>query len=139
MFDLFPFLFDGDSEIHDVISDMQQEEYDVKFKDFGEYYMIKGYLPGLTAKDVSIDFEKNKAILTIRRNKSYSSNSTFFKTFINIGGNVVKNFYIEEVDVTKIRASFENCRLIITIPKMRIAIEGSNKPLIVDVDHYEIK
>ena len=61
MFDLFPFLFDGDSEIHDVISDMQQEEYDVKFKDFGEYYMIKGYLPGLTAKDVSIDFEKNTA------------------------------------------------------------------------------
>lgn len=55
--------------VNNLVSDMLDDDYDVELKDFGDYYLIRGYLPGLTPKDVSIDFEKNKAILTIKRKK----------------------------------------------------------------------
>lgn len=80
---------------------LKEDDYDIELKDFGDYYLIKGYLPGLTAKDISIDFEKNKAILTIKRKKVYSNENNTIVTVIKGTGDWVKNFYIEEVDVIK--------------------------------------
>lgn len=159
MFGMFPFkdlnsksLFEGIDSIIDnlissdfvnnIVNDFDtQVDYDINFRDFGEYYLIKGLLPGLTAKDVSIDFEKNKAILTIRKRQVYKNNSNSVMAVIQTGGNVVKNFYIEEVDVTKLRASFDNSLLVITLPKVK-KIQENNKvegdePVIIDVENYK--
>lgn len=159
MFGMFPFkdlnsksLFEGIDSIIDnlissdfvnnIVNDFDtQVDYDINFRDFGEYYLIKGLLPGLTAKDVSIDFEKNKAILTIRKRQVYKNNSNSVMAVIQTGGNLVKNFYIEEVDVTKLRASFDNSLLVITLPKVK-KIQENNKvegdePVIIDVENYK--
>ncbi len=159
MFGMFPFkdlnsksLFEGIDSIIDnlissdfvnnIVNDFDtQVDYDINFRDFGEYYLIKGLLPGLTAKDVSIDFEKNKAILTIRKRQVYKNNSNSLMAVIQTGGNLVKNFYIEEVDVTKLRASFDNSLLVITLPKVK-KIQENNKvegdePVIIDVENYK--
>ncbi|MGM9978183.1 MAG: Hsp20/alpha crystallin family protein [Clostridium sp.] len=115
---------------------LKEEDYDVELKDFGDYYLIKGYLPGLSPKDISIDFEKNKAILTIRRKKVYSNESNTIVTVIKGSGDWVKNFYIEEVDVTKMKASFDDNLLLLTLPKIK-KIEGlSDNSVIIDVDDY---
>ncbi len=115
---------------------LKEDDYDVELKDFGDYYLIKGYLPGLTPKDISIDFEKNKAILTIKRKKVYSNESNTIVTVIKGSGDWVKNFYIEEVDVTKMKASFDDNLLLLTLPKIK-KIEGlSDNSVIIDVDDY---
>ena len=115
---------------------LKEDDYDVELKDFGDYYLIKGYLPGLTPKDISIDFEKNKAILTIKRKKVYSNESNTIVTVIKDSGDWVKNFYIEEVDVTKMKASFDDNLLLLTLPKIK-KIEGlSDNSVIIDVDDY---
>lgn len=115
---------------------LKEDDYDVELKDFGDYYLIKGYLPGLSPKDISIDFEKNKAILTIRRKKVYSNESNTIVTVIKGAGDWVKNFYIEEVDVTKMKASFDDNLLLLTLPKIK-KIEGlSDDSVIIDVNDY---
>ena len=115
---------------------LKEDDYDVELKDFGDYYLIKGYLPGLTPKDISIDFEKNKAILTIKRKKVYSNESNTIVTVIKGSGDWVKNFYIEEVDITKMKASFDDNLLLLTLPKIK-KIEGlSDDSVIIDVDDY---
>lgn len=115
---------------------LKEDDYHIELKDFGDYYLIKGYLPGLTAKDISIDFEKNKAILTIKRKKVYSNENNTIVTVIKGTGDWVKNFYIEEVDVTKMKASFDDNMLLLTLPKLK-RIEGlSDNSVIIDVDDY---
>lgn len=115
---------------------LKEDDYDIELKDFGDYYLIKGYLPGLSPKDISIDFEKNKAILTIKRKKVYSNESNTIVTVIKGTGDWVKNFYIEEVDVTKIQASFDDNLLLLTLPKIK-KIEGlSDDSVIIDIDDY---
>ena len=132
--------------VNNMVNDMlQEEEYDVSIKDYGNYYLIKGYLPGLTAKDVSIDFEKNKAILTIKRKRTYSNGQNAMITVVQTGGDLVKNFYVEEIDVAKLKASFKNNLLLLTLPKLKKLngdtedISQDDNPVIIDVDNYKVE
>ena len=133
--------------IGELTNDLFTEEYDINFKDFGDYYLIKGYLPGITPKDVSIDFEKNKAILTIKKKSVYSNGRNSVMTVVKSGASLTKNFYIEEVDVTRLGASFENNLLIITMPKLKKSSEittedieaESDDTTIIDVDNYNVE
>lgn len=130
----------GNDLINDLVNEMSQEEdFNVELKDYGEYYLIKGYLPGVGPKDVNIDFEKNKAILTIRRKQVYSNGQNFMMTVVQTGGDLVKTFYIEEVDVSNLKATFENSLLLLTIPKVR-RIEANNEDVtIIDVNSYRVE
>lgn len=128
----------------DLISDLTNElanddSYNIEFKDDGEYYLIKGYLPGLNPKDISIDFEENKAILTIKNKRVYSNSGNAFVTVIQTGGNIVKTFYIDKIDVTNLRASFEDGLLRITIPKARHMVEGDSPNKVIEVDSYKVE
>ena len=130
----------GNDLINDLVNEMSQEEdFNVELKDYGEYYLIKGYLPGVGPKDVNIDFEKNKAILTIRRKQVYSNGQNFMMTVVQTGGDLVKTFYIEEVDVSNLKATFEDSLLLLTIPKVK-KIEANNEDVtIIDVDSYRVE
>jgi len=130
--------------INGLVNDMFQEDsYDLQLKEYDDYYLIRGYLPGLTAKDVSIDFEKNKAILTIKKRQTFSNNSNFVMTVVQTGGSLVKNFYIGEVDVSNMRASFENDLLLLAIPKVKKQIEYKEETTdgatIIDVEDYKVE
>ena len=129
--------------INDVFNDIfQEEQYDVSINDYGSYYLIKGYLPGVGPRDVNIDFEKNKAILTIHRGKkqNYSNGSNINVTIIQGAMDVVKTFYIEEIDVTRLSATFDNDLLLLTLPKLnkqRFKVEENDEPTIIDVENYK--
>ena len=119
--------------VNNMVDDLMNEDaYDISIKDYGPYYLIKGYLPGLTPKDVNIDFEKNKAILTIKKKQTYSN------------GKNVRTFYVEEIDVTKLKASFDNELLLLTLPKRKqiqskdVVVEDDS-PTIIDVDNYKVE
>lgn len=120
----------------------EQNEYDVQMKEYDDYYMITGYLPGVSPKDIDIDFEKNKAILSIKNKRTYSNGKNTVMTIMQSGGSLEKNFYIGEVDVSKLAASFNNGQLILLIPKIK-KIETpavrENSPEIIDVDSYKVE
>lgn len=117
----------------------QEQDFKIKLKDYGEYYLIKGYLPGVDPRDVSIDFEKNKAILTIKRRQVYSNNQNFMITIVQTGGDLVKTFYIGEVDVGNLKASFEDSLLLLTIPKVKKIEDNRDGAKIIDVDSYKVE
>ena len=129
--------------VNDIVNDLVEEEqqYDIEFKEFEDYYLIKGYLPGLTPRDISIDFEKNKAILTIKKKRqTYTNENNSIVTVIqSSGSNIVKNFYIGEVDVSNLRASFDNSVLLLTIPKVKKVETSVSEGTIIDVDNYTVK
>ena len=63
-------------------------------------------------------------------------------TVVQTGGNLVKNFYIGEVDVSNMRASFENDVLLLAIPKVKKIEkkeETSDGATIIDVDDYKVE
>ena len=125
---------------NDFLNEMTQEEdFNVELKDYGAYYLIKGYLPGVGPKDVSIDFEKNKAILTIRKKQVYSNGQNFRMTVVQTGGDLVKTFYIEDVDVSNLKASFEESVLLLTIPKVKKIENKKDDTIIIDVDSYKVE
>lgn len=156
---MFPFLFNNndfdfltnifnDNFINNIVDQIldsdiiSEDDYDIEFKDCGEYYTIKGYFPGLTAKDLSIDFEKNKAILTIKKRSSYSNNANSVITVVSTGYNTKKVFYVEEIDVTNLKASFENNFLVITMPKLKKLItqeENDDTTKIIEVENYKVE
>lgn len=124
----------------DMLSEMQ--EFDVKMKEYDDCYVITGYLPGVSPKDINIDFEKNKAILSIKNKRTYSNGSNAVMTIIQNGGNLEKNFYIGEVDVTKLSASFNNNQLILVMPKVKTIDKPAVKedsPKIIDVESYKVE
>lgn len=156
---MFPFLFNNndfdfltnifnDNFINNIVDQIldsdiiSEDDYDIEFKDCGQYYTIKGYFPGLTAKDLSIDFEKNKAILTIKKRSSYSNNANSVITVVSTGYNTKKVFYVEEIDVTNLKASFENNFLVITMPKLKKLItqeENDDAVKIIEVENYKVE
>ncbi|WP_310940462.1 Hsp20/alpha crystallin family protein [Clostridium sp. SHJSY1] len=119
----------------------QEETYELELKDYGDYYLIKGYLPGVMSKDISIDFEKNKAILTIRRKRTYSNGRNFTMTIMENSQDLVKSFYIDEIDASKLKASFNNNLLMITLPKIGISDNSysNDEPIIIDVESYKVE
>ncbi|PRR82180.1 Hsp20/alpha crystallin family protein [Clostridium vincentii] len=130
----------GNNLINDLVNEMSQEEdFNVELKDYGEYYLIKGYLPGLGPKDVSIDFEKNKAILTIKRKQVYSNGQNYRMTVVQTGGDLIKTFYIEDVDVINLKATFNDSLLLLTIPKVKKIEAKKDDVTIIDVDSYRVE
>lgn len=127
-------VLNNDSIVNMAEELMKDDPYEIEFKDVGDFYRIKGYLPGLTAKDIKIDFDKNKVILTIKRKQVYSNDSNFVAMFRS-SDDVVKTFYTEEIDVSKLRASFNNNLLIIEMPKFKDIKVVSDENVIVDVDN----
>ena len=159
MFSMFPFMFRNTDVIGELFNDVifnnfmnqipnnlvnesiDENTYDIDFKDQGDYYLIKGYLPGLTPRDVRIDFENNKAILSIKRRQVYSNGKNVMMTVIQTGGYLVKTFDIEAIDKSKISASFDNSILLLTLPKKKKTeiYEKEENATIIDVENYEME
>lgn len=156
MFRIFSFMFNNtnifsqlfsnillDSTINQMLSSnsgnqrVEEVSYNIELKDCGDYYLIKGYLPEISARDVRIDFQKNMVTLTIRKNQTYYNDRNITTTAIQTSGNFVKTFPVEEVDKDNIGAAFENNILLLTLPKKKYIDEyNKDAAVIVEVDNY---
>lgn len=161
MFGMFPFMFNGSSNVfgglfndiflnsiinqmsaNNVVNrDIDEKSYNVDIKDCGDYYLMKGYLPGVSPRDLKIDFEKGKAILTIRKRQVYSNGLNIMMNIVQTGGDLVKTFYVDEIDKNKIGAAFEKNILLLTLPKKKKIVEqrSEENATIIDVDSYNVE
>lgn len=128
-------------EMEDIINEMEYEsDYDVQLYDCGEYYIIQGYLPGIEFRDLHIEFPPNKVILTITQRQTYSNGVNSMMTVMRTGGDLIKTFIVEELDIPNSTASFEDNFLLITLKKARKQLTSAeNNDIIVDVNDYTIE
>ena len=156
MFRIFSFMFNNtnifgelfsnillDSTINQMLSSnsdnqrVQEVSYNIELKDCGQYYLIKGYLPEISARDVRIDFQKNMVTLTIRKNQACYNDRNTITTAVQTSENFVKTFPVDEIDKDNIGAAFEKNILLLTLPKKKYIDEyNKDTAMIVDVDNY---
>lgn len=135
------FIMELINEMEDIINEMECEnDYDVQLYDCGEYYIIQGYLPGIEFRDLHIEFPPNKVILTITQRQTYSNGINSMMTVMRTGGDLIKRFVVEDLDILNSTASFEDNFLLITLKKARKQLTSpDNDDIIVDVNDYTIE
>ncbi|WP_294341800.1 Hsp20/alpha crystallin family protein [uncultured Clostridium sp.] len=134
------FIADLIAEMEELINDMEEEDfYDVQLYDYGEYYIIQGYLPGIEFRDLHIEFPPNKVILTLTQRQTYSNGVNSMMTVMRTGGNLIKTFIVEDLDIPNSTASFEDNFLLITLKKVHKQLPCPSNNVIVDIDDYKIE
>ena len=128
------------SEMEEIIDEMEEENfYDVQIYDYGEYYIIQGYLPGIEFRDLHIEFPPNKVILTITQRQTYSNGVNSMMTVMRTGGDLIKTFFVEDLDIPNSTASFEDNFLLITLKKAQKQLSSPDNNVIVDINYYTIE
>lgn len=127
-------------EMEEIINEMEDENhYDVQLHDYGEYYIIQGYLPGIEFRDLHIEFPPNKVILTITQRQTYSNGVNSMMTVMRTGGDLIKTFIVEDLDIPNSTASFEGNFLLITLKKAQKKLASPDNNVIVDINDYTIE
>lgn len=157
MFKMFPFIFNSTVNIisnSGVIFDMVETvmnseamsnmvntlqnmmEINIECKEYDEAYIIEGNLPGIKKSDITIDYDNNYITIVVKRN-----NITYdgLNIKVAVGGldeDVIKDYYVEDVDPYKIKAVFKNNVLKVYVPKRQLI---DNRAPIIDVLDYSSK
>lgn len=119
MFDRFPGFFQKDAggSLFDDGVDFQSLKVDVKEKK--DHYVIDAELPGFTKDDIVVEYKDN--YLTIRGKKEETverkEDDGRFVRRERSYGTVQRRFYAGDIDEKKIKGTFKNGLLTLTVPK----------------------
>lgn len=139
MFNIFPYVFSNvftsvisnkelignivDSVLNsDLINEMVNSlesmvNLDIDFKEYNKNYLIEADLPGISKKDINIDYDNNYISVNIKRNQFYSNGKNVSVAIIQGGDDISKDFYVENIDPYNIKAVFKDEHLMVYIPK----------------------
>ncbi|WP_027625953.1 heat shock protein Hsp18 [Clostridium lundense] len=129
--DLFsPFLknfFDDDlfSMMHSL-----QGNIKVDLKETDENYLVEADLPGIKKEAIDIEFNNNNLIISAKRDDSLEDKNENYVRRERHYGEFKRSFYIDNVDESKIYASFNDGVLKITLPKLN---KGTNQKRKIDI------
>ena len=129
--------------LNDFMEDIRNENsrFNIEMKEYDESYLIKGRLPGVDAKDIDVDFQENKIKLSIKNKRSYSNGSNIMVTVVNYGDSYVKEFYVDNVDYSRMKVSFKDSILFMSFPKVKRVKndEMLDQDIIIDVKDYKVE
>ena len=140
MFDVFSYVFSNvfDSVINntqlidnivdsvlnsDLVNDMvntleNMVNLNIDFKEYKRKYLIEADLPGISKKDIDIDYTNNYISVNIKRNQIFSNGKNMAIAVIQSGNNdISRDFYVENIDPYNIKAVFKDGHLRVYIPK----------------------
>ncbi len=80
-------------------------------------YLITGRLPGISKRDIDIDYTNNYLTITVKRNQFFSNGSNISVAIIQGGQDFVQDYYVGNVDPYSIKAVFKNEVLDVHVPK----------------------
>ena len=131
------------SSLSELMDDIESENsrFSIELKEYEEGYLIKGRLPGVSPKDVDVDFQENMITISIKNKRSYSNGSNIMVTVVNYGDDYVKRFPISKVDFARMKVSFKESILFMSLPKIKKVEpeEMLDQDVIIDVDAYEVE
>lgn len=139
MFDVFSYVFSNvfDSVINnsqlidnivdsvlnsDIVNDMvntleNMVNLNIDCKEYKRKYLIEADLPGVSKKDIDIDYTNNYISINIKRNQVFSNGKNVAIAVIQGGNDISKDFYVENIDPYNIKAVFKDGKLKVYIPK----------------------
>lgn len=96
-------------------------------------YYVKAELPGFDKENITIELDDNYLIIKAKREESAEekNDAEFYIRKERRYGEFVRQFYIDNVDKDKIRATLENGILKIELPKLRPG-DGKRKQITIE-------
>lgn len=158
MFEIFPFIFNSTFNIlsnnSDILFDMVDSimnseamntvvntlenmmELNIECKEYDNGYIIEGNLPGINKKDITIDYDNNYITIVVKRNNFVFNGPNIKMSIVGPEEDIVKDYYVEDVDPYKIKAVFKNEVLKVYVPKRQLF---DDKSTIIDIEEYSSK
>lgn len=158
MFQIFPFIFNStvnilsnnSGVIFDMVDSIMNSEVmttmvntlenmvqlNIECKEYDDSYIIEGTLPGIDKKDIIIDYDNNYITIEVKRNNIVYNGPNVKMTVIGPTEDLVKDYYVEDVDPYKIKAVFKDKVLRVYVPKRRLIDDGST---IIDVEDCAVR
>lgn len=156
MFNIFPYVFTNtfntlvnDTDLIDnIVNSVLNSDFmnnmintfedmvkpNIEFKEYNRAYVLLAELPGVDKSNITLDYDNNYITLRVNRNVIYSNKGNVTMAVIQSNNNIVKDYYVEDIDPFKIKAIFNEGRLRVTIPKK--TINTDNSATIIDVYDY---
>ncbi|MBI6874404.1 heat shock protein Hsp18 [Clostridium aciditolerans] len=104
--------------------------FKVDLKETDENYLVEADLPGIEKEAIDIEFNNNYLVISAKRNESLEDKKENYVRRERHYGEFKRSFYIDNVDESKIDASFEHGVLKITLPKLN---KGNDKKRKIDI------
>lgn len=108
----------GSDFFKDMVSDLEGIfALNIDFNEDSSAYTIQANLPGVKKKDINLDYNNNYITLEVKRNQVVSNGKNITVAVMQQGGDLVKDFYVENIDPYKIKAVYKDDFLNVYIPK----------------------
>ena len=104
----------------------------IEFRENNNEYVLNADLPGIKKNDILLDYDNNYITLKINRPTVTKQQGCVTMTVISSDNNIVKEYYVENIDPYKIQAVFKDGKLKVNIPKKSCC--SNNGATIIDVD-----
>lgn len=104
--------------------------FKVDLKETDENYLIEADLPGVKKEAIDIDFDNNYLTISAKRDESIEDKKENYVRRERHYGEFRRSFYIDNVDESKINASFTDGVLRITLPKLN---KGNDRKRKIDI------
>lgn len=101
--------------VNDIIDGL--DEMNLELKNYDDRYVIEGVLPGISKKDIDIDYKNEHIEVTVKMNQVFSNGSNTMVAFVQPGRDLKKNFYVPNIDTSKIKAVYNSDLLRVYLPK----------------------
>lgn len=107
-----------------------QGSFKVDLKETDENYLVEADLPGIEKDAIDIEFNNNYLVISAKRNETIEDKKENYVRRERHYGEFKRSFYIDNVDESKIDASFSDGVLKITLPKLN---KGNYKRRKIDI------
>lgn len=113
------------STMHDL-----QGNFKVDLKETDENYQVEADLPGIKKEAIDIEFNNNYLVISAKRDESTEDKRENYVRRERHYGAFNRSFYIDNIDESKIDASFNDGVLRIILPKLN---KGNDKKKKIDI------
>lgn len=89
----------------------------VDLKETNDNYIVEADLPGIKKEALNIDYDNNYLIISAKRDEALENRNESYVRRERYYGEFKRSFYLNNVDETRIQASFNDGVLRVVLPK----------------------
>jgi len=135
MFGLIPYKRNIDKIINSMFEDFWLEDYRpvysnrmrVDIREDEEKYILEAELPGIKKEEIVLEAKDNILTISIEKDEKIDEEKENYIIKERRYGSMSRSFSIDNVNIEKIKAKFENGILSVTLPKLESKNNKSKK------------
>lgn len=135
MFGLIPYKRNIDRIINSMFEDFWFEDYQpvysnrmrVDIREDEEKYILEAELPGIKKEEIVLEAKDNILTISIEKDEKIDEEKENYIIRERRYGSMSRSFSIDNVNIEKIKAKFENGILSVTLPKLESKNNKSKK------------